>query len=115
MSYHTSHNLTWQSDTPTENEVLAELAQMMHPDAPTIGQALLDETYNLINGAYSDASLPPVPLTAITPYLLPTCTRGQTTPQPIPKTLATSSRVHPSQAHHHGALRHDGPSIQFPG
>ena len=50
MSYHTSHNLTWQSDTPTENEVLAELAQMMHPDAPTIGQALLDETYNLING-----------------------------------------------------------------
>ena len=34
MSYHTSHNLTWQSDTPTEDEVLAELEQMMYPDAP---------------------------------------------------------------------------------
>ena len=29
---------------------MAQLAQMMHPDAPTIGQALLDQTYNLING-----------------------------------------------------------------
>ena len=25
MSYHTSHNLTWQSDTPTENEVLGSV------------------------------------------------------------------------------------------
>ena len=50
MSYYTNHNLSWESDTPTENEVLAELAQMMHPDTPTIGQALLEKTYNIING-----------------------------------------------------------------
>ena len=50
MSYYTNHNLSWESDTPTEEEVIAELAQMMNPDTPTIGQALLEQTNNIING-----------------------------------------------------------------
>ena len=50
MSYYTNHNLSWESDTPTEEEVIAELAQMLNPDTPTIGQTLLEQTYNIING-----------------------------------------------------------------
>ena len=50
MSYYTNHNLSWGSDTPTEDEVIAELAQMMNPDTPTTEQALLEQTYNIING-----------------------------------------------------------------
>ena len=224
MSYHTSHNLTWQSDTPTENQVLAELAQMMHPDAPNIGQALLDETYNLINGeaakvvrrrtahqppvdAITRCSLhpemhrrrrgtvgdilpgrrplhralrpadvrrfqaqdthpvgngtnrgqiespedpdrgsrrlrqPPHPIEPATAHVravpgqrdrAPEALHAHSGPRPFrqqpqrqlqrqlrrpacPDSPATSSRVHPSQAHHHGALRHNQAPIQFPG
>ena len=50
MSYYTNHNLSWEPDTPTEEEVIAELAQMMNPDTPTIRQAILEQTHDIING-----------------------------------------------------------------